>query len=796
MTTDNTQAQIIFDLPLINKTGDIGAVLVDLMDTQMRKIRNELQQEFPKGEVSPKALQKIMNSFVSLEGTKQPRRSDELTFPDIPENQVVAILQKLVDGRLLRVNEDEVYELVHDTLAAHLNENRDQDDIAIDETVKMVKDAVYFQDKTNRFLSGMELGQFEKYATIIKSTNRLTDEEWAFVEKSRRKELRRKWLRIGTFAAVLGVAVLMTVLYVKNRALIEANGLTLAELEANKERIEKNNELTEKTAKALQDSKNDRTDAFKRLLDVKKGMEEDSIGSNDLVDQLTNNFLSEFTLFPFYNLSRSLEEPVAKVIVEDNLEFIIAPAKDSPIAFFKDSLLDNTQETGFRLFSSTYNQDGQLRDMLLHPDGETVFTAHSNGKILRWKVGVDHPLDTIYVFKPIKDTTTDDPEINIRAMSISGDRLLVGIDSLVYEVGLQETKYPRFIIGFNRPIKFLMANPKKPGQFAVVKENSSQIFLCHNDVDTISTIYQAGLSTVTSLAFSPDGRKLMAAYEEGEVAKLWDLRRPQIITDFKGHRALISSIAFSKDGRKVITGSWDQTAILWTAKGEIIKRLIGHKRRIRSVAYTDNNFALTCSDEGNIKLWRLAPLAKRERIFTDSIRAMATSPEHNTVAFSFYYDVGRFYLWDWEKDQLDTIWQPLSGSDQKGDIVALAYAEDGRHILAASENTLTTLIDLSEAQEHLEFRGGGKVPITSSISAIDINNDYVLIADRRNHQVVLRDRKDPSKFITLRHRHAVHAAKFSPDGKSVLAGCEDGKAYLWDITANPPTKSSLGRAYL
>jgi WD40 repeat protein len=124
----------------------------------------------------------------------------------------------------------------------------------------------------------------------------------------------------------------------------------------------------------------------------------------------------------------------------------------------------------------------------------------------------------------------------------------------------------------------------------------------------------------------------------------------------------------------------------------------------------------------------------------------------------------------------------------------LSYSDDGKSIVVASENWLTTVIDLSGAPDpsgdypYQEYRGGnGKLPTTPSVVAVDINEKYVLIADKDTKQVILRSRADLDKYQTLKHKYRVYTAKFSPDNKLVLTGCDDGNTYLWDISGDSLT---------
>jgi WD40 repeat protein len=505
------------------------------------------------------------------------------------------------------------------------------------------------------------------------------------------------------------------------------------------------------------------------------------------VSQLVNDYLSEYSVFPFYTFKNRAHEAIDDIIVGDSLEFIASSANESPLVSFIDSILINEgQGTVNHLYQpSEYKKYRPVRNMALQREGNTQFlyTAHGDGKIWRWQPGTQKAPDSIYHFQG-RDTL-------IRDLAVAGDFLLVAVDSVVYEIDLRrEKRVARHILGFNDAVKFLVPHPRDLSKFAVVKENSNRILMCRtNAINTIVDSFIQDMSVVTSLAFSPDGRKMIAGYEEGNIARMWDVRRRDIHTIFRGHESLISSIAFSPDGRTILTGGWDQMAVLWTDKGDIIKRLVGHQQRINSVSYTRNNYAVTCSGDGVFNVWNLNPLSQDQTYFRTRIRTMAVSSKHSKIAFSLFGEKGAIYLWDPVNDTRDTIRQPLQyRGDKAGDIVALRYSDDGRLLIAAAENWLTTLIDVSTGELVREYRGGYKgLPVTPSVTAVDVNDRYLLLADKEKRQVILQNRNDPSKFLTLKHPGRIYTARFSPNNRYVLTGCGDGNAYLWDISQQEPT---------
>jgi WD40 repeat protein len=67
------------------------------------------------------------------------------------------------------------------------------------------------------------------------------------------------------------------------------------------------------------------------------------------------------------------------------------------------------------------------------------------------------------------------------------------------------------------------------------------------------------------VAFSPDGRRVLTGSWD-ETAILWDAERGEKLRTFQGHTEPVWSVAFSPDGRSVLTGSWDGTTRLWDAE--------------------------------------------------------------------------------------------------------------------------------------------------------------------------------------------------------------------------------------
>jgi WD40 repeat protein len=68
---------------------------------------------------------------------------------------------------------------------------------------------------------------------------------------------------------------------------------------------------------------------------------------------------------------------------------------------------------------------------------------------------------------------------------------------------------------------------------------------------------------VTSVAFSPDGHRIVSGSNDLTL-RLWDADTGQPIgAPFTGHTNWVTSVAFSPDGQRVVSGSNDATLRFW-----------------------------------------------------------------------------------------------------------------------------------------------------------------------------------------------------------------------------------------
>lgn len=129
-----------------------------------------------------------------------------------------------------------------------------------------------------------------------------------------------------------------------------------------------------------------------------------------------------------------------------------------------------------------------------------------------------------------------------------------------------------------------------------------------NDTPVPGSLNSSSLSSppeITRLAYSKFANLLAIGLSNGDI-KVWDLSTNSVIIKFQGHKSSISCLEFDTNGTSLISGSNDTTLIIWDLISESgLIKFKGHKNAITSIYYYDENYLISTSKDGLIKIWDL-----------------------------------------------------------------------------------------------------------------------------------------------------------------------------------------------
>jgi WD40 repeat protein len=116
---------------------------------------------------------------------------------------------------------------------------------------------------------------------------------------------------------------------------------------------------------------------------------------------------------------------------------------------------------------------------------------------------------------------------------------------------------------------------------------------------------KSGENRIASLAFSPDGSRLLIGSGDRSVA-IRDSASGKELFRLKGHQYEVSAVAWSPNGRRVLSASLDNTIKLWDpAIGREVLTLRGIYE-VRCAAFTRDGRSIIGGGNGTAHIWSIA----------------------------------------------------------------------------------------------------------------------------------------------------------------------------------------------
>ena len=293
----------------------------------------------------------------------------------------------------------------------------------------------------------------------------------------------------------------------------------------------------------------------------------------------------------------------------------------------------------------------------------------------------------------------------------------------------------------------------------------------------------SGTESVTYIAFSPDGRRVVTAAGDN-TARVFDAESGNQLSVLS-HEGAVYSAEFSRDGRYVVTASEDKKARVWeVGTGKETGPTLIHQGGVYYAVFSpDGRRIATASADKTARLWdrETGKPTSLALVHEGAVNAVVFSPEGSRVLTASFDGTAR--VWDSESGK------PLSAPLQHEKWVNSAdFSPDGRRIVTASnDGTARIWEEGSGKPERLVLPHAGMV--VSAHFSPD-GQRLVTACDNRTAQV-WDARTGKGVGGPLQHGGGVNSAVFSRDGKRVVTASEDRAARVWDVASGNPVGDAL-----
>ena len=284
-------------------------------------------------------------------------------------------------------------------------------------------------------------------------------------------------------------------------------------------------------------------------------------------------------------------------------------------------------------------------------------------------------------------------------------------------------------------------------------------------------------NTVWTMEFSRDGRYLAAGGAD-KIVRIWAVLSSA--EDRQKHEA--------QESNQCEAGGPDVHAEHLSApvfQGEPIREYQGHTATILDLSWSKNNFLLTSSMDRTVRLWHVS-----------RTECLCTFKHNDFVpSISFHPKDDRFFL----AGSLDSklrLWsipdKSVAFTAQLPDLItAVEFTPDGKYAMAGCLSGVCMFYETENLKYHTQIqvrstRGpnakGSK--ITGIRSQYDASGDIKILITSNDSRIRIYNFRD--KSLELKFRGNANScsqirAAFSDDGRYVVCGSEDRKAYVWSV---------------
>jgi WD40 repeat protein/DNA-binding winged helix-turn-helix (wHTH) protein len=298
------------------------------------------------------------------------------------------------------------------------------------------------------------------------------------------------------------------------------------------------------------------------------------------------------------------------------------------------------------------------------------------------------------------------------------------------------------------------------GQFVAT---GAENIILWNSISHRKIVHLSYPSIVWGLTFSPNGRWLVSTHGDGSIL-IWDHEQHELVASLNGHSAAVRTVAFSRDGKHIASAGEDDSVIVWDAESKHKEAvLVEHKDKVTGVAFSPDGKSLASTDfSGLIIYWDWEHARPRwSKVEERESNCLTISPNGQWIATPIAV---------YAAEDGARLAEMGYGS------WAIAFSPDNQSLATESQGNLVVW-------DSPTWTDAYRRAIGPSFIALSFSPDGKLLATGDNQGPVRLWQLNPLRELAILGRHSarVKSVAFSPDGKQIASSGDDHMINLWDV---------------